>query len=232
MELNAEHEPGPHPVPRLAPVPLVEVDRIAFHFSTRSVFHELSLAFAPGLTWLHGANGRGKTTLLKLLGGALAPGGGAVRLAGIDSRGAPLAYRRQCFYCGGDAPALDWLSVREWLDLHLSLYSGADGAALRIGLDAFGIAAIGAQPVSNLSLGQYKKLQLSLALALPVRLLLLDEPFNGLDMPAVTLLETLLAQRATRHVAAQDGAIVLTSHLAPRLTPTATLDLDAVPGVL
>jgi ABC-2 type transport system ATP-binding protein/heme exporter protein A len=216
MELNA------------AVTPAVEVEGLGFHFKTRSVFLGLNLRLAPGLTWLRGRNGRGKTTLLKLLGGALAPAGGSIRLNGLDSRVDALAYRSHSFYCGGEAPALDWLTAKEWLDLHLSLYPGADLAALQAHLEVFHIAAIGAQPVSALSLGQYKKLQLALALALPVELLLIDEPFNGLDAQAVEVLQEDLARRE----AARDTCIVLTSHLALRVAPTATLDLDQQPGVL
>lgn len=206
----------------------VKVDGLAFHFKTRSVFAGLDLRLAPGLTWLRGRNGRGKTTLLKLLGGALAPNGGSIRLDGLDSRRDALAYRRLSFYCGGEVPELDWLTAGEWLDLHLALYPQADLPALQARLALFHIADIAHQPVSGLSLGQYKKLQLALALALPVRLLLIDEPFNGLDAQAVEVLQEELARRA----AARASCIVLTSHLALRVAPTVTLDLDAQPGVL
>ncbi len=208
--------------------PAVDIEDLAFHFATRSVFLGLNLQLGPGLTWLRGRNGRGKTTLLKLLGGALAPSRGHIRLDGLDSATDALAYRRLSFYCGGEAPALDWLTAREWLELHLALYVDTDRAALDRHLDAFRIADIGAQPVTGLSLGQYKKLQLSLALALPARLLLVDEPFNGLDVDAVGVLEDVLAER-TR---AGTDCIVLTSHLDLRIAPTVTLDLDAQPGVL
>jgi ABC-2 type transport system ATP-binding protein/heme exporter protein A len=207
--------------------PAVEIENLAFHFATRSVFLRLNLQLGPGLTWLRGRNGRGKTTLLKLLGGALAPTRGHIRLDGLDSATDALAYRRLSFYCGGEAPALDWLTAREWLELHLALYVDADRVALDRHLDAFRIADIGAQPVTGLSLGQYKKLQLSLALALPARLLLVDEPFNGLDVDAVGVLDEALARR-TR---AGTSCIVLTSHLDLRIAPTVTLDLDAQPGV-
>lgn len=206
----------------------VDVAGLAFHFPTRGVFSHLDLRLAPGLTWLRGQNGRGKTTLLKLLGGALAPSSGSIRLGGLDSRRDALAYRRQSFYCGGEAPALDWLTAGEWLDLHLSLYPGADVARLQAQLQAFRIEGVAAQPVSGLSLGQFKKLQLALALALPVDLLLMDEPFNGLDAQALELLQACLAERER----VRRGCIVLTSHLALSVTPTVTLDLDAQPGVL
>jgi ABC-2 type transport system ATP-binding protein/heme exporter protein A len=208
--------------------PSVAVEDLAFHFATRSVFLGLNLQLGPGLTWLRGRNGRGKTTLLKLLGGALAPGRGHIRLDGLDSVADALAYRRLSFYCGGEAPALDWLTAREWLELHLALYPDADRDALGRHLDAFRIADIGAQPVTGLSLGQYKKLQLALAFALPARLLLVDEPFNGLDVHAVGVLEEALSHRASTGMT----CIVLTSHLDLRIAPTDTLDLDAQPGVL
>lgn len=208
--------------------PAVDIEDLAFHFATRSVFLGLNLRLGPGLTWLRGRNGRGKTTLLKLLGGALAPGRGHIRLDGLDSTTDALAYRRLSFYCGGEVPALDWLTAREWLELHLALYPDADRDALGRRLDAFRIADVGAQPVTGLSLGQYKKLQLALALALPARLLLVDEPFNGLDVHAVDVLEDALTQR----MRAGACCIVLTSHLDLRIAPTATLDLDAQPGVL
>jgi ABC-2 type transport system ATP-binding protein/heme exporter protein A len=208
--------------------PSVDVANLDFHFATRTVFLGLNLQLGPGLTWLRGRNGRGKTTLLKLLGGALAPGRGHIRLDGLDSATDALAYRRLCFYCGGEAPALDWLTAREWLELHLALYLDADRDALGRHLDAFHIADIGGQPVTGLSLGQYKKLQLALALALPARLLLVDEPFNGLDVQAVDVLEAELGRRA----GAGMSCIVLTSHLDLRIAPTATLDLDAQRGVL
>lgn len=207
--------------------PAVEIEGLGFHFRTRSVFLGLDLRLQPGLTWLRGRNGRGKTTLLKLLGGALVPAGGSIRLDGLDSRRDALAYRRLSFYCGFDAPALDWLTVSEWLDLHLSLYPGADTDALMAHLDAFRIADIAAQPVAGLSLGQFKKLQLALALSLPLRLLLVDEPFNGLDAHAIQALEAELAERAAR----RDACIVLTSHLELRIAPSAVLDLDAQAGV-
>lgn len=208
--------------------PSVAVENLGFHFATRSVFVGLNLQLGPGLTWLRGRNGRGKTTLLKLLGGALAPSRGHIRLDGLDSATDALAYRRLSFYCGGEAPALDWLTAREWLELHLALYTDADRGTLGRHLDAFHIADIGGQPVAGLSLGQYKKLQLALALALPARLLLVDEPFNGLDVQAVEVLETALTRRAH----ADNRCIVLTSHLDLRIPPTVTLDLDAQPGVL
>ena len=95
----------------------------------------------------------------------------------------------------------------------MALYPGVATDALNDELRAFGMLATLPQAVTTLSLGQHKKLQLSLALALPVTLLLIDEPFNGLDADAMAYLRTQLAEPA--RLARQ--CIVLTSHLEPQV---------------
>ena len=201
--------------------PTLQVEHLDFHFPTHSVFQGFSQQFGPGVTWLQGANGAGKTTLLKLAGGALLPARGAIRLDGVDSGFMPLAYRAQAFYCGGDAPALPWLQVHEFPDLHLALYPGSDQSLLNDELKAFAMTPTLQQSITALSLGQHKKLQLALALALPVRLLLIDEPFNGLDAAAMAYLRQRLAEPA--RLARQ--CIVLTSHLAPDVPLAATVEI-------
>ena len=198
------------------------IEDLHFHFDTRPVFAGFSAAMAPGATWLRGANGKGKTTLLKLMAGALRPNAGSIRLGAIDCAAQPLAYRLASFYCGGDLPELPWLTVQEVLDLHMALYPAAAPSEVRAQLDAFAIADVLGQPLSTLSLGQHKKVQLALALALPVSLLLLDEPFNGLDAAAIARLRLQLNGRTQ----ARSAIIVLTSHVDPEIGIGQTLDLD------
>ena len=200
----------------------LRIDGLHFHFDTRPVFADFSAHFPPGVTWLRGANGMGKTTLLKLMAGALAPNAGTIRLGACDSAAQPLAYRLAAFYCGGDLPELPWLTAQEFLDLHLALYPASEAAKVQAQLAAFAILDVLPQALSTLSLGQHKKVQLSLALALPVSLLLLDEPFNGLDAAAVAWLRGELDARAL----AGTQTIVLTSHLDPQIAVVQALDLD------
>ncbi len=204
--------------------PLAKVDGLRFHFDTRPVFAGFSLALGPGITWLRGANGKGKTTLLKLMAGALAPNAGTVSMDGVDSLRTPVQYRLRTFYCGGDSPDLPWLTVAEWLGLHLALYPATSRPALDAQLSAFGIMEVLPQAITTLSLGQHKKLQLSLALAVPATLLLIDEPFNGLDAAGMAHLRGELETRA----AARESCIVLTSHLDPQLPVARTVDLDSL----
>lgn len=215
-------KPSPPSPPSPAAGGTLLVEGLHFHFDTRAVFAGFSARLEPGVTWLRGANGKGKTTLLKLMAGALAANAGTIRMDGMDSVAQPLAYRLAAFYCGGDLPELPWLTVQEFLDLHLALYPAGEAARVAAQLHAFAIADVLPQALSTLSLGQHKKVQLSLALALPVRLLLLDEPFNGLDAAAMAYLRGELAARA----AARSCTMVLTSHLAPEIPVNQTLDLD------
>lgn len=200
---------------------MLAIEHLNFEYAGHPLFRHFSLQLDTGITWLRGENGAGKTTLMKLIAGALLPHTGTIAVAGVDSARQALAYRRQVHYSGGDTPALPWLTVRELFDLHLALYPGADAAALNAQLEAFRLHGVLQQPVTTLSLGQHKKMQLSLALALPVSVLLIDEPFNGLDTAAVAYLRTQLAdpERRVRQ------CIVLTSHLEPDLPLAQTIQL-------
>ena len=205
----------------MAMTPSLRVESLCFRFDTRLIFNDFSVTLEPGITWLRAPNGRGKTTLMRLIAGALTAQGGSIRLDDIDCTRAPLAYRLDSFFCGGDLPELPWLTVQELLDLHMDLYPAAQGQLVAAQLTALEIGEVLPQRLSTLSLGQHKKVQLALALALPVRLLLIDEPFNGLDSAAISYLRAQLAARAAR----EDTCIVLTSHVEPGVPVRRTLDL-------
>jgi ABC-2 type transport system ATP-binding protein len=201
--------------------PVLRIDAIDYHVATHSVFNGLTQDVDAGLVWLRGPNGAGKTTLLKLIGGALAPAAGRLLVDGVDSAAAPLDYRLRVHYCGGDAPGLPWLRAREWLDLHVALYRAVPLDQLNARLAAFDVARVLEQPLNTLSLGQHRKLQLALALSLPVRILLLDEPYNGLDAAACALLGAELLARVEH---TQD-CILMASHGDPGLAHR-RFDLD------
>lgn len=201
--------------------PALQITSLSFRFDARLIFNDFSLTLEPGITWLRGPNGQGKTTLLRLIAGALTPQAGAIRIGATDSAAEPLAYHLATFFCGGDLPELPWLTVQELLDIHMALYPAADAALVDAQLTAFGVRQTLPQPLSTLSLGQHKKVQLALALALPVRVLLVDEPFNGLDTAAIAYLRAQLEART----AARDLCIVLTSHVDPLVTIARTVDL-------
>ena len=194
---------------------------LVFAYDTRWLFEGYSAEAGPGITWVQGANGSGKSTLLRLLAGALAPRHGAFELDGArygaGDRGAPVAWRRQTFWCLSDPPPTPWLTISECLGFVAGAYAGADAAGsaafLRDQIEALGLVPALATPLRHASLGQQRKTLLALALALPVKLLLLDEPFNALDAASAAHLERTLAARA----AAGSQVILLTSHVEPHV---------------
>jgi ABC-2 type transport system ATP-binding protein len=196
---------------------MLDIRKLSFHFDSGPVFRDFDLQVGGGVHWLRGANGAGKTTLMRLACGALRQDGGTLSIEGVDSLADPVAYRARVFYCGGEEPELPWLTVREYLSLHAALYGLRDGDAIQPRLEAFGIGATLGQCINTLSLGQHKKVQLALAMALPVRVLLLDEPFNGLDSAAQATLDDYLRAPAP--------AIILASHLAPQVPLAQTISL-------
>jgi len=193
------------------------IDQLVFAYGQRWLFEGFSARAGTGVTWVQGANGSGKSTLLRLLAGALAPRHGAFELAGCryaaGDRVAPLAWRQQTFWCPSDPPPTPWLTIAECLGFVSGTHGGVDAARLREQVDALGLAPALATPLREASLGQQRKTLLALALALPVKLLLLDEPFNALDVASATHLSATLAARA----AAGGQVILLTSHVEPHV---------------
>jgi len=203
---------------------ILSVHNLDFRYKSRTMFNSFSGDFTQGITWFRGANGAGKTTLLKLFAGALTPQRGSICLNGIDQNKQPLEFRRKSFFCSGDIPVLPWLSVRDFLHLHLSLYPEMEREKLNREIDNFRLNKFLLQPISTLSLGQNKKLQLAIALACPVLLLLMDEPFNALDVEAINYLNHNLS--STERLDSQ--CILMTSHLISDVNVTRIFDVETI----
>lgn len=171
------------------------------------LFSDLNFALqAGGLLRVRGANGTGKTTLLRTLAGLTRPAAGEVRWRG-NAIGDD--YRREMLFLGHAAAVKDELTVLENLEFS-SRISCLDFNAsnTRDALESMGIARLADLPARYLSQGQRKRAALArLALSSGVALWLLDEPFSALDDDAIARVSALCAA----HLAA-GGMLVLTSH--------------------
>ena len=204
----------------------LRIDQLVFAYGSRWLFEGYSAQAGAGVTWVQGANGSGKSTLLRLLAGALVPRHGSFELAGCryaaGDRVAPLAWRQQAFWCLSDPPPTPWLTIAECIGFVGGTYSGLDPERVREQVDALGLEKALATPLREASLGQQRKTLLALALALPVKLLLLDEPFNALDVASARHLSDTITARA-----AQGGQVILlTSHVEPHVPVRDTWALD------
>ena len=195
----------------------LNIDQLVFAYGQRWLFEGWSARAGAGVTWVQGANGSGKSTLLRLLAGALAPRHGSFELAGCryaaGDRGAPLAWRRQTFWCLSDPPPTPWLTIAECLGFVSGTYPGVHAERVHEQVVALGLTEALPTPLRDASLGQQRKTLLALALALPVKLLLLDEPFNALDTASARHLADTLTARAE----CAEQVILLTSHVEPHV---------------
>ncbi len=153
-----------------------------------------------------GPNGAGKTTTMRAIMGLVALDGGAVAWNGgrVDS-----AVRRRFGYMPAERGMYQRMKVREHLAYYakLSGLGGAAGHAADTWLERLGLAARGGDTVQSLSSGNQQRVQLALALINEPDLLVLDEPFSGLDPIAVETLSDVLREQVAR-----GAALLLSSH--------------------
>ena len=144
---------------------------------------------------LLGHNGAGKTTLLKLLALLSRPSMGKLEIAGQDPAEDPASIRRRIGLLGHNTFLYDELTAEENLNFYGSLYGVPSlPQACRDTLESVGLSPFAGELVRNFSRGMRQRLTIGRLFLHQPDLLLLDEPFSGLDERAVELLGSLLAQ--------------------------------------
>lgn len=185
----------------------------------RTALHEVDLVAGRGSTAaVVGANGSGKTTMLRVIVGMIRPDSGAVSLNGRDSERDGKRYRCKVGYLpAGNAGLFARLSVGRHLaySANIALLSKRDvQRCIDRVLDAFALRELASRRVDRLSLGQRQRVRTALAFLHEPELVLLDEPHNSLDEHGVRLLREAVGDLTAR------GGIAL--WCAPALS-----DLDA-----
>ncbi len=156
---------------------------------------------------LVGPNGAGKTTLLRLLGGLARPFAGTVRIQGNPLTGDPRC-RRWLGLLSHQSHLYDDLTALENLVFRARLHGLRDPvAAARSGLDSVGLGDRARDPVRRLSRGMVQRVAIAGALLHRPGVLLLDEPFTGLDPDSADQVAGLLRRERDR-----GAALVLVSH--------------------
>ena len=187
----------------------------------KKLFSGLSLALGAGESLrVAGANGSGKTSLLRILCGLLPPDAGEVRWQGERIRSLREEYARQLVYLGHAPAVKDELTGAENLRAACALAGVAVSAAqLRDALAHFGVP--GDKAVRQLSQGQRRRAALArLVVSGAAPVWLLDEPFTALDAGAAQLTRALLGEHAQR-----GGSVVYTTHQPVDLRDSRVIEL-------
>jgi len=171
----------------------------------REVFAALDFAVDDGeVLAVTGRNGAGKSSLLRLIAGLLAPEGGTISLKG----GSPeRTLAEQCHFLGHRDGLKPTLSVKENLAFWRDFLGREPGRELDASLEALQIGHLAELPASYLSAGQRRRLALARLVATKRPVWLLDEPTSALDAQAQVLLAGLMTEHVQR-----GGLIVAATH--------------------
>lgn len=196
----------------------VDVRELSRHYGRRRALAKVSFRCEAGtITGLLGPNGAGKSTLLSVLATTTAPSTGEVKFGSLDASEHGAAIRARLGVLGHDLYLYPELTARENLEFFSGLYGlPADTASVDQALARAQLLERADDIVSGFSRGMRQRLALERTLLAMPRLLLLDEPFTGLDDASTHLLVARI--RSLRDA----GAIVLLT----------THDLDVIEGLL
>lgn len=189
---------------------MIETRKLVKTFGLRPVLRGVDLVVAPGeFMALFGPNGAGKSTLIRILAALSKPSAGLVRVGGCELPRQADAVRRRLGVVLHQPLLYDDLTARENLAFFARMYD-LDDASDRIDgvLKQVGLAARANDVVRTFSRGMQQRLSIGRALLHDPDILLLDEPYTGLDPEAAARLDGLL--RAV--VAARPRTILMTTH--------------------
>jgi ABC-2 type transport system ATP-binding protein len=197
------------PAATLAAAPAaIVLERASRWYGNVVAVNDVSFSLGAGITSLLGPNGAGKTTILHMLAGLLRPSAGRVLLGGEPAWRNPAVYRSVGLVPEREA-LYDFLTGREFVEMCARLQRLPDPAAAAArAIRTVDLEAAAGRPVGTYSKGMRQRVKIAGALVHDPRILLLDEPFNGMDpRQRLHMIELL------RSMAAQGRAILFSSHI-------------------
>ena len=172
--------------------PVLQVRGLRFGWPGPVLFDDLTHDVGPGLTWLVGDEGTGKSTLLRLIAGVLPAQQGDLSVQGAALQSQPEAYQARVFWCDPRSPDHDDTRAGDLLEAWSAPWPDAD-ASLRAELvDAFALTPHLDKTLHMLSAGSRRKVGLAAALSAGAPLTLIDQPLAALDPPSTRLLLEVL----------------------------------------
>ena len=191
---------------------MLRIEHLTKTFGEKRAVDDLSLHIEPGqIDGFIGHNGAGKTTTIKSVCGILQFDSGEIYIDGKSIRTEPVACKREFAYIPDNPDLYEFMSGIKYLNFIADVYGvGSDERMERIRkyADAFSLTDDLAQPVSAYSHGMKQKLAIISALLHDPKLMIMDEPFVGLDPVAAHQLKELMHENCAR-----GGAVFFSTHV-------------------
>ena len=188
---------------------LISAQNISYSINEKKLFHNLSFNVNTGEgLYIKGSNGSGKSTLLRIILGITLPSKGKIDFCNEDLT---------VSYLGHKNAIKSYLSPIQNLEL---IFNQSGHALAYEWLHKLGLKNVQDELTGNLSFGQQKKLALIRVLASSPKMIVLDEPFVGLDYATNNLLNNFLAEKLR-----EDMSIIFTSHIQPTFE-SKTLEIE------
>ena len=191
---------------------MLQIEHLTKTYGEKKAVDDLSLHILPGEIYgFIGHNGAGKTTTLKSVAGILRFDAGEIRIAGTSIRTDPLACKRKIAYIPDNPDLYDYMTGIQYLNFIANIFgvSAADRQVrIRELAERFGLTNDLAQPIAAYSHGMKQKLAIISAWLHAPQLVVMDEPFVGLDPKAAHLLKGMMRELCDR-----GGAIFFSTHV-------------------
>ncbi len=191
---------------------MLKIEHLTKTYGEKKAVDDLSLHIAPGEIYgFIGHNGAGKTTTLKSVVGILQFDAGEITIGGVSLRRNPLACKKMLAYIPDNPDLYDYMTGIKYLNFIADIFGvSAETRRERIRkyADLFELTDDLAQPVAAYSHGMKQKLAIIAAWMHDPKLIIMDEPFVGLDPKASHLLKGMM-----REICDQGGAIFFSTHV-------------------
>ena len=171
---------------------ILQVTNLCFSYLEREIFANTTVSFMAGITLIRGGDGRGKSTLLRLMAGALPAQLGQLHINGTNLQTDPASYGAQLFWADAASEAFNTLSVPDYFDLQRRCHAGFDERVLADVVSGLGLQEHLHKQLFMLSTGSRRKVFLAAAFAAGAAVTLIDEPFTALDAASIAFVLTWL----------------------------------------
>jgi ABC-2 type transport system ATP-binding protein len=219
--------PPAAPAPAATPGPAIELVNAARWYGNVVAVNDVSFSLGGGVTGLLGPNGAGKTTLLHMLAGLLSPSAGQVRILGRAPHRDPSVYR-QIGLVPERESVYSFLTGFEYVRFNARLQGMRDAAAAaRKAIEQVGLEDAADRAIGTYSKGMRQRAKVAGSLVHDPQVLLLDEPFNGMDPRQRLQMMELLGRMAD-----QGRTILFSSHILEEVERVGTEILVLVAGRL